>query len=179
MTQQEKSIIIEGLVERFKAYDCFYIVDPTSISVEAINHFRRNCRQKGVVYQVAKNTLIVKALDQLDSSIDLPTLRNQVLKGFSGILFVQEEGSLPANIVKDFRKQQNLDKPILKGASIGGELFIGEAHLEALSKLKSRKVLIGEIITLLKAPITNVVSALQSGSSTLTGVVKTLQNRNA
>jgi large subunit ribosomal protein L10 len=179
MTHQDKSVIIEGLVEKFKAHDCFYIVDPTSISVKAINHFRRNCREKGVVYQVAKNTLIVKALDRLENKVDVSVFRDQILKGFSGILFVQEEGSIPANIVKDFRKQQNLDKPVLKGASIDGELFIGEAQLEALSKLKSRTVLIGEIITLLKSPITNVLSALQSGPSKLAGLVKALQDKNA
>jgi large subunit ribosomal protein L10 len=179
MTRQEKSTIIEGLVEKFTTYDCFYVVDPTSISVEAINRFRNSCREKGVIYQVAKNSLIVKALNRLGSVVDIPALSEQVLKGFSGILFVQEEGSIPAKLVKDFRKQQNFDKPILKGASIGGELFIGEENLEVLSKLKSRKVLIGELVALLRAPITKVMAALETGPSKLANIVKALQDKNS
>ena len=87
---------------------------------------------------------------------------------------MQEVGSTPAKIVKNFRKQKNLDRPILKGASIDGDLFIGEEHLEALSKLKSRIELIDEIITLLKSPITNVMSAMQGSKYKLAGVMKAL-----
>lgn len=179
MTYQEKSVIIEGLVEKFKAYDCFYIVDPTHISVEAINHFRISCREAGVVYQVAKNTLIVKALDSLDHPGNTAALRDTVLKGFSGIVFAKEEGSIPAKLVKAFRKQRNFAKPVLKGASIDGELFVGEAHLEALSKIKSRITLIGETVTLLRTPITNLLSALQDGKHQLAGILKALVDKHA
>jgi large subunit ribosomal protein L10 len=37
--------------------------------------------------------------------------------------------------------------------------------------------LIGEIITLLQSPAKNVISGLQSGGSTLAGLMKTLEER--
>jgi large subunit ribosomal protein L10 len=178
MDRKEKSQVIKDLAEKFKNHDCFYIVDSTSLSVQAINQFRRACHQVGVSYQVAKNTLILKALDEIpkmDSIYD--SLRDKVLRGFSGILFFNENANIPAKLVQDFRRQINLDKPILKGAYIDGELFVGDENLEALTKLKSKQVLIGEIIALLQSPISNVLSALQSGKSQLSGIIKTLGDR--
>ena len=174
MTRSEKGETIEGLVEKLNAHDYFYIVDATGLSVEKINDFRRRCFKEGVIYQVVKNTLIAKAFEKIKNGVDYSSFSDTVLKGFSGILFVQEVGSTPAKIVKNFRKQKNLDRPILKGASIDGDLFIGEEHLEALSKLKSRIELIDEIITLLKSPITNVMSAMQGSKYKLAGVMKAL-----
>jgi len=85
---------------------------------------------------------------------------------------------VPAQVIRDFRKSgTSADKPMLKGASIDSDLFIGEEHLKMLSELKSKNELIGEIIGLLQSPAKNVVSALQSGGSTLSGLVKTLSER--
>jgi len=67
--------------------------------------------------------------------------------------------------------------PLLKGASIDSDLFIGEEHLTILSKLKSKVELIGEVISILQSPAKNVVSALQGSRHTLAGLVKTLSER--
>jgi large subunit ribosomal protein L10 len=87
-------------------------------------------------------------------------------------------GNVPAKVIREFRKSGvSEDKPMLKGASIDSDLFIGEENLKMLSELKSKNELIGEIIGLLQSPAKNVVSALQSGGSTLSGLVKTLSER--
>ena len=177
MTRQEKSAIINSLVEQFKAHHYFYVVDAIGLSVEEANDLRRKCSQAGVTYQVAKNTLIAKALEQLKDEVDYTPFTDKVLRGFSGLLFVQETASTPAKIVQDFRKQKKLDRPILKGASIEGDLFIGEAHLETLSKLKSKAELIGEIIVLLQSPMTKVITALHSTKDKLAGIIKALAAR--
>jgi large subunit ribosomal protein L10 len=178
MNRQEKSEIIKYLVDQFKNHDCFYIVDATRLSVSAIDQFRRSCYNAGINYKVAKNTLVLKALDELPHmSKASETLKDEVLKGFTGILFINENASAPAKLVAAFREQKSLDRPILKGAYIDGELFVGDDKLEVLSKLKSKQVLIGEIITLLKSPMANVLSALQSSKSQLAGIIKTLGDR--
>ena len=174
MTRQEKTEIVAALAERLASTDHFYIVDAEGLNIEEINDFRRKCFQAGVTYQVVKNTLIQKALEKLENEVDYAPFGDKVLKGFSGILFPQEAANIPAKIIQDFRKQRNLQAPLLKGASIDRDLFIGEEHLVTLSNLKSKTELIGELIGLLKAPMTNVMSALQSGKHQLAGVVQTL-----
>jgi large subunit ribosomal protein L10 len=56
-------------------------------------------------------------------------------------------------------------------------VFIGDNQLESLINLKTKNELIGEIIGMLQSPAQNVISALQSGGSTIAGVVKTLSER--
>jgi len=174
MTREEKSSIIEELKEKLAANNHFYITDSSSMTVEQINNFRSLCFKKGVEYKVIKNTLIKKALDTLET--DYSSFDGTVLKGFSGIIFSQENGKLPAEVLKEFRGPKGA-KPLLKGASIDSAIFIGDENLDALSKLKSREELIGEIIGLLQSPAKNVVSALQSAPQTIAGIVKTLSEK--
>lgn len=86
-----------------------------------------------------------------------------------------EDMKAPAKAIKEFRKKDSI--PALKGACIDTDVFIGDNQLDALIALKSKNELIGEIIGLLQSPAQNVISALQSGGSTIAGVVKTLSER--
>ncbi|MEL6557893.1 MAG: 50S ribosomal protein L10 [Bacteroidota bacterium] len=174
MTREEKSEIINELSEKFQENGSFYITDTSGLTVAEINKFRNMCFDKGVEYKVVKNTLIKKALESLDA--DFSGL-DDVLKGFSGVMFSKETANAPAKIIKEFKKTDADGRPTLKGASIDTDLFIGEQHLNTLSELKSREELIGEIVGLLQSPAKNVVSALQSGGQTLSGLVKTLSER--
>ena len=176
MTKEEKGIVIDELTTRFEENNNFYITDASGLNVEQINAFRKLCFEAGVEYSVYKNTLIQKALEKLDT--DYAEFTETVLKGFSGIIFSKQAANTPAQVIRKFRKSgMSDDKPMLKGASINTDLFIGEEHLKMLSELKSKNELIGEIISLLQSPAKNVISALQSGSGTLAGLVKTLSER--
>lgn len=176
MTREEKGLIIDELKEKFEENSNFYITDASGLTVEQINGFRKLCFEAGVEYGVYKNTLIQKALEKLDT--DYTEFTTTVLKGFSGIIFSKEVANAPAKVIRQYRKSgMSSDKPMLKGASIDTDLFIGEEQLKLLSELKSKHELIGEIITLLQSPAKNVVSALQSGGGKLAGLVKTLSER--
>jgi len=175
MTKYEKGSIIDELKDKFAANNHFYITDSSTLTVGQINNFRRICFQSGVEYRVAKNTLIRKALEA--NGYDTSELvSNKVLKGFSGIIFSQESGKLPAEVLKKFRTGKE-NRPVLKAASVDGALFIGDDQLDALIKLKSREELIGEIIGLLQSPAKNVITALSSGGNKLAGIVKTLSEK--
>jgi large subunit ribosomal protein L10 len=71
------------------------------------------------------------------------------------------------------------EKPALKAASIDNAVFIGANQLDTLAALKSKKELVGDVIGLLQSPAKNVVSALQSGSNTIAGLVKALSERES
>ncbi len=175
MTKQEKTKVISYLTEKFTENSNFYFADASGLTVAEINSFRRICYDKGVEYNVFKNTLIKKSLESLNT--DYSSFDESVLKGFTGIIFSKESGNLPAKVIKEFRKSSGGEKPIFKGASIDTDLFIGNEHLDALSKLKSKFELIGDVIMLLQSPAKNVISALQSGQNNLSGILKTLSER--
>ncbi len=174
MTKEEKINIVNELSEKLKSTDFFYVTDTSGLTVAQINDFRRLCFNKGIEYRIVKNTLIKKALDTLDTDY---APFDEVLKGVSGIMFSPENANLPAKVIKEFKKTDKEERPKLKGASIDTDLFIGEQHLDALSKLKSKQELIGEVIGLLQSPAKNVISSLQSGGHTISGLVKALSER--
>ena len=175
MTREEKAQIIDELKVKFNENTNFYIADASGMTVDEVNNFRSLCHKSGVEYKVVKNTLIKKALDQIEG--DFSEL-DEVLKGFSGIMFSGETSNLPAKIIKDYRKKGG-EKPLLKAASIEQSFYIGEDKLDSLSKLKSKDELIGEIISLLQSPMSNVMSALESGKNNISGIVKTLSEKES
>merc|ERR1712113_921290 len=152
---EEKAQVIDELSQKISDVDFFYLIDASGLTVADINNFRGICFEKGVEYKVYKNTLVKKALENQEE--DFSALYD-VLKGTTGVMFSAEAGNIPAKIVKQYRKG-GVERPILKAASIDGDLFVGDDQLDALSKLKSKTELIGEIIGLLQSPAKNVVSA--------------------
>ncbi len=171
MKKEDKLQVIESLTEKLKSNDIFYLTDTSELNVETINKLRRLCFRRNVSMQVVKNSLLQKAMDQ--SEKDYKALY-EVLKGATSIMF-SETGNVPAKLIKEFRK--NSKKPILKGAYIQESIYIGDSQLDTLESLKSKEELVGDIIGLLQSPAKNVISALQSGGNTLSGVLKTLSEK--
>lgn len=173
MNKQEKEVVVKELAEKFNQYKFVYITDAANLTAEKDNSLRRSLHKHGIRLQVAKNTMIRKAMEMADNDYgDLPS----ILVGSSSLMF-SDDAKVPAVAIKEFRKSS--DKPILKGAYIDTDIFIGDNELNALTKLKSKNELIGEVIGLLQSPATNVISALKSGGDKLAGIVKTLEERES
>ena len=81
------------------------------------------------------------------------------LKGNTALM-TAEVGNAPAKVIDTFRKKS--EKPILKGAWIEDNTFVGDDKLPQLVALKSREELIADIIMLLQSPIKTVVSQLEN-----------------
>ena len=172
MTREEKNILIDKLADRISNSSHFYITDISNLTSIESNNLRGLCFRKDVTVQVAKNTLIKKALEKVEGEFDE---MYSVLKGNSAILF-SETANMPAKLIKQFRKKN--DKPVLKAAYIDTSIYIGDDQLNSLADLKSREELIGDIIGLLQSPAKNVISALQSGGQKLSGILKTLESKS-
>jgi len=177
MTKEEKIELVKELTEKFKTYPNLYIADTGGMTVAESNELRKVCFEKDIQLQMIKNTLIQKALENLEGDFSevYPSLKKT-----SSVFFATEENpNVPAKIIKDFRKGPGKDKelPILKAAIIETSVFTGDDQLDALTNLKSKNELIGEVITILQSPAKNVIGALQSGGQTIAGLIKTLQER--
>jgi large subunit ribosomal protein L10 len=159
MTKQEKNEVIEVLKGKFSQYNNFYITDTESLTVAQITNLRRHCFDKQVEMKVAKNTLIRKALEGIDA--EKYTGVYDSLHKVTALLF-SENPKEPALILAGFRKASKGEKPELKAAFINGDVFVGDNQLVALTKIKTKNELIGEIIGLLNSPIQRVLGALQN-----------------
>ena len=86
------------------------------------------------------------------------------------------DGATPAKVIKEFRKDG--ERPILKGAYIDSDVFVGDNQLATLASLKSKAELIGDIIGLLQSPAKNVISALQGSSGQkIAGLLKAIEEK--
>ncbi len=171
MRKEQKSQIVDSLTEELNASNHFYLTDISEMNAEQTSALRRACFEKQIKLVVVKNTLLKIALGKADGAFeDL----YDVLKGSTSLMFT-ETGNLPAKLIKEFRKGS--DKPILKAAYVEESVYIGDNELETLSTIKSKEELIGDIVALLQSPIKNLVSSLESGKNILSGVVKTLSEK--
>lgn len=157
MTKDQKNEVIELLKGKFSQYNNFYITDTESLTVEQIGKLRRACFNKNVEMKVAKNTLIKKALEQIDA--ERYTGVYEALNNVTALLF-SENPKEPAMIISTFRKESNGEKPVLKAAFINGDVYSGDNQLKALTQIKTKNELIGEVIGLLQSPAKRVLSAL-------------------
>lgn len=176
MKQKEKIHIVKDLVEKFSTFDSFYIIDAMGLTVAQVNKFRQNCLANNLLYQVAKNTLIQKALEKAARKGVEEVFFSKVLKGFSGILFASQAAKMPAKIVIDFLKSENLSVPVLKGAVVDEDVFVGAEHLKMLSQLKSKEEVLGDIVQCLQSPIWRLMASVQSVEKKLAGVVDKLSS---
>lgn len=157
MTKDQKNEVIELLKGKFSQYNNFYVADTESLTVEQVGKLRRECFNKKVEMKVAKNTLIKKAMESLDSEKYAGVYDS--LHKVTALMF-SENPKEPALIISSFRKQSNGEKPVLKAAFINGDVYMGDNQLKALTQIKTKNELIGEVIGLLQSPAKRVLAAL-------------------
>lgn len=172
MNKKQKNQMIDSLSTMLKENPHFYLTDTSGLTVEKTNKLRRLCFEKNIKMIVVKNTLLRKAMQKTSANYDQ---LHDTLKGSTAILF-SAVANEPAKVIKDFRKEGN-EKPVLKSAFVEESVYIGHNQLEALSAIKSKNEIIGEIVSLLQSPAKNVLSGLLSGKNKIAGLVKTLESK--
>ena len=171
MTKEEKSRVIKNLATEIFVNSTIYFTNIEGLNAKETSSLRRACFKENIKLEVVKNTLLEKAIESCER--DFGELKS-TLKGNTSLM-ISQRSNAPAKLIKNFRKKS--DKPILKGAFIQESVYIGDDKLDALANLKSKEELIGEVITILQSPAKNVILALQSGGSNISGILKTLSER--
>lgn len=172
MTKAEKTQLIEELVVKFSDAKYFYLTDFSTLNAEQTSDLRRMCSEKDVEMVVIKNKLIKKTLQRISEEQYEGVFEH--LAGPTAVLF-SESGKLPAQILKEYRKSNKM--PTLKAAYVESSVVAGDDQIDYLSTLKSKEDMIGDLIGLLQAPMTNLMGALNSGSGTIHGILKALEER--
>ena len=160
MTREEKSIAIEDLTAQLADVNVVYLADISGLDAGTTSDLRRACFKAGIKLEVIKNTLLANAMEV--SANDYGDL-SSTLKGNTSIM-IADTANGPAKIIKEFRKKGT--KPVLKGAYINQEVYIGDELLDSLVAIKSREEVIGEIIGLLQSPAKRLLSALLNHAET-------------
>ncbi|WP_313598871.1 50S ribosomal protein L10 [Epilithonimonas vandammei] len=159
MTKDQKIVAIQEIKDLLQDAKVVYVADLEGLNAGKSSDFRRQAFKQNIKVKVVKNTLLQKAMEQIEG-VDYSEMF-QSFKGNSAIM-IAETANAPAKLIKDFRKKE--EKPALKSAFVQETFYVGDNNLDTLVNIKSREEMIGEIIGLLQSPIQRVVSALQNKS---------------
>ncbi|BFO64966.1 MULTISPECIES: 50S ribosomal protein L10 [unclassified Chryseobacterium] len=162
MTKDQKVVAIQEIKDLLQDAKVVYVADLEGLNAGKSSDFRRQAFKQNIKVKVVKNTLLQKAMEQIDG-VDY----SEMFPSFKGnsALMIAETANAPAKLIQGFRKKE--EKPALKSAFVQETFYVGDNNLDMLANIKSREEMIGEIIGLLQSPIQRVVSALQNKSETV------------
>lgn len=153
ITKEKKREVVATLVEKISQATSLYFVDFTGMSVAMDYKFRGELKGKDVTIQVAKNTLILRALAEVGGY----EVQESQLFGQTALIFGASDPIAPAKIIKQFFDKGQ--KPALKLAIIEGQMYDG-SQLKQVAELPTREELISQIIGSVHAPISGIVGSV-------------------
>lgn len=171
MRKEEKNQLVDVLVEKLNNSQIIYLTDISELNALDTSNLRRQCFKRDIRLSVVKNTLLRLAMEKSEKNLEG---FYGILKGPTSLMFAAT-GNGPAKLIKELRRTSS--KPVLKGAFVEEMTYLGDDQLDFLVNIKSRDELLADLIGLLQSPAKNVISALQSGSRNLTGILKTLSEK--
>lgn len=169
MDINEKKRITEDLKERFEKSVIVILTDYKGLDVAAMNNLRRKLRESNAEYQVAKNSLLVRASDGNDVS-----LIKDLFKGPSAIALSYDDPVAPAKVLAEFVKEN--DKLEIKGGVLNGKV-VDLDGIKALSALPSREVLLAQVLSAMNAVPTSLVTALSDVPRRMVNVLQAIKDQ--
>ncbi|MBU4538333.1 MAG: 50S ribosomal protein L10 [Weeksellaceae bacterium] len=159
MTKEDKVLVIQEIKGMLQDAKVVYVANLEGMTAASTSDFRRQAFKQNITLKVVKNTLLQKAMEQMEG-VDYSEMF-QTFKGNTALM-ISETANAPAKLIQTFRKKAEF--PALKSAYLQETFYVGDENLATLVNIKSREEMIGEIIGLLQSPIQRVVSALQNKS---------------
>lgn len=169
-TKAERTADIEFLEKEFQEATGIFLADNDKISVEKVTKLRSDLRKNGIQFIVVKNSLAKIAATRVGKNDLVPHF-----KGPTAVAVTKKEGTAPARIIRDFRKD-NKDLLGLKVAYVDGSIFKGNDAIK-LADLPSREVLLSQLLGCLQAPMGKFAGVLNGFLSKFVGTLNALKDQ--
>jgi large subunit ribosomal protein L10 len=166
---EKKQKITEDLHERFSKSAIVVVADYKGLDVSAMNALRRKLREEDIEFQVAKNTLLIRAAKDTEVA-----LIEDYFKGPSAVALSYADPVAPAKILSQFAKDNQ--KLEIKGGVLKNKVLDVDA-IKALAKLPSREVLLGQLLAVLNEVPTAFVRTLAEIPRSLLNVLTAIRDQ--
>jgi large subunit ribosomal protein L10 len=166
---EQKQQIADDLRDRFSKSAIIVVTDYKGLDVAAMNDLRRKLRAEDVEYQVVKNTLLVRASEDNDVA-----LIKDYFKGPSAIALSYDDPVAPAKVLSQFAKDNT--KLEIKIGVMNGQVLDANA-INALAKLPSREVLLGQFLSTLNAVPTSFVRTIAEVPRSFVSVLAAIRDQ--
>ena len=114
-----------------------WVVDACGLTVKEVEGLRHSIRESGAIMKVYKNTIMKKALAELDL-----VNMDAILEGPSAFVFCGEDVAAAAKAVTEFAKENK--KLEVKGGMMDNA-FVNADEVKAIASLPSKEVLLAQI----------------------------------
>jgi large subunit ribosomal protein L10 len=157
MNREQKAAVVEEVAAQIRESEAVFAVDYRGISVPQAASLRERLGEAGARFRVVKNTLTLRAADQVGAE----TLKD-VLEGPTAFTFVNPNGgdvALAAKALAQFKRESNLLD--FKGGLMNGEPLTAE-QIADIARLPAKDVLHGQLVGVVASPITGLVRGLNA-----------------
>ena len=169
MRLEKKQKITEDLHERFSKSAIVVVTDYKGLDVSSMNALRRKLREEDIEFQVAKNTLLIRAAKDTEAA-----LIEDYFKGPSAVALSYTDPVAPAKILAQFAKDNQ--KLEIKGGVLKNKVLDVDA-IKALAKLPSREVLLGQLLSVLNEVPTSFVRTIAEIPRSLLNVLTAIRDQ--
>lgn len=157
LTKAKKEEIVSTLTNGIQDAGSVVLVNFHGLTVADESVLRKNLREQGVTYKVARKTLIKRALAGKAEG-ELPALPGEVA------LVYGKDAITPAREIFNFEKEHKGVMQILGGVFDGK--FVDGAYMTEIATIPSREVLLSKIAFLLKSPMQRLAIAVNEVAKT-------------
>lgn len=153
MDIEQKKRITEEIAGDLGQATTIYLTDFTGLDVGQMGELRTRLRESGATFRVVKNTLALRALEE----VDLPDIAAH-FTGPTGLVLAGEDPATPAKVVRDFAKEHEA-RPVVKIGVVDRREVLPD-EIEKMADLPPRDELLGSIAGGLTASVGGIAGAL-------------------
>lgn len=146
LTRAKKEQLVEKLKGIVDGSESIVFVNFKGLSVEKANQIRKQLKDEGVGYFVAKKTLIKRALNEGEISGEIPSLEGEIAVAYS-----ESDLIAPAREVYKFQKKES-DYISIAGGVFDGR-YMDASEMTEVASIPSREVLLGQFVNLINSPL--------------------------
>ncbi len=171
ISKEKKRQMVADYVQSLSGSQAIILTDYRGLSTAQLTELRRRLRADGGRFQVVKNTLFKRALDQVGIPIPEDQIRDTVAVGYC-----LDEVPPVAKTLTDFAKET--DVLVIKGALISGT-FVDAERVKELASLPPREILLGQVVGAIQGPMSSLVSTITAPMRELVQVLKARSEQEA
>lgn len=163
--KEEKSIMIDHLLQKVNASPFLFVVDYGGLTVDKFEELRKRLRGAGAELHVYKNTLVKKAAERAQFPAELST----ALTGQTAVVTGQKDVCAAAKVMKTFTSE--FERPKMKAGVLDGK-YLSADGIKVLADLPAREVLLAQLLGVLQAPASQLVRLLNEPAASLARVIQ-------
>lgn len=166
ISKEKKGKLVADYADRLARSEAVIFADYRGLSVKDMERLRRLLWDSESAFQVIKNTLLKRALQ--DAGLTVP---EEVLVGPTAVSYCFENVASVIKVLSDFARDTGA--LTFKGGLLGTR-FVAAGDVEALAQMPSREELLARVVGGVQAPLRGLVNVL---AGTVRGLVNVLQAR--